>query len=129
MGTPPGALLLPSTPLAAALARQHVQQVGSSWPPRLLDTVVLVVSEAVTNAVRYGLGRIELRVALDDGSVLVEVSDANPNPPTRRPFPPDGLADGGLGLHLLDALTEAWGTQSRHDPPGKTVWLRLPLSA
>jgi anti-sigma regulatory factor (Ser/Thr protein kinase) len=127
MGTSSDALQLPSTPEAPARARQYVHEVGSALPPDLLDTLQLVVSEAVTNAVRYGQGRLEIRLTVSDSTVRVEVSDANPEPPARRPLPPSGLPEGGLGLHLLDALTQAWGADSRHDPPGKTIWLQLPI--
>ncbi len=127
MGSLPGRLQLPSTPQAAALARRYVHELGSSWAPALLDTALLVVSEVVTNAVRYGQGRVEMSVATGDGGVRVEVSDANPDPPRRRPPPAGGPAEGGRGLQLLDALTEGWGTQTRPDPPGKTVWLQLAL--
>jgi anti-sigma regulatory factor (Ser/Thr protein kinase) len=129
MDPPAGALQLPSTPEAAALARSYVRDLGSSWPADRLDTVLLLVSETVTNAVRYGHGHVELEVMWIDGTARIEVSDANPDPPTRRPLPSDTLLVGGLGLHMLDALTDAWGTRSRREPPGKTVWLSVPLSA
>jgi anti-sigma regulatory factor (Ser/Thr protein kinase) len=125
MGTLRGVLPLPSTPQAAGLARDHVRALGSAWSPQGLETVLLAVSEAVTNAVRYGRGDIGLDVRVDDGVVRVEVSDANPEPPHRRPRSGDGLAEGGLGLHLLDAITQDWGTSTRPDGPGKTVWMEL----
>jgi hypothetical protein len=56
MGTPPGVLTLSSTPQAAALARAHVRNLGSSWPVPVMDAVLLAVTVVVTNAVRYGDG-------------------------------------------------------------------------
>jgi anti-sigma regulatory factor (Ser/Thr protein kinase) len=129
MDPPAGMLQLPSTPEAADLARTYVRGLGSSWPADRLDTVLLLVSETVTNAVRYGHGRVELELTWSDGSVRIEVSDANPDAPIRHPLSSESLPGGGLGLHLLDALTDAWGTQSRREPPGKTVWLAVPVSA
>jgi anti-sigma regulatory factor (Ser/Thr protein kinase) len=129
MGTVPGVLTLPPTPQAPALAREHVRSLGSSWPPQVMESVLLAVTEVVTNAVRYGKGRLEFGVQVDDGTVRVEVSDDNPEPPQRRPRTPDGLVEGGLGLHLLDAITRAWGTDTREKPPGKTVWIEVPLSS
>jgi len=130
MDPPAGSLQLPSAPEAAALARTYVRGLGSSWPADRLDTVLLLVSETVTNAVRYGHGRVELELTCSDGSVRIEVSDANPDPPTRHPLSSESLpAVGGLGLHLLDALTDAWGTRSRRELPGKTVWLAVPVTA
>jgi anti-sigma regulatory factor (Ser/Thr protein kinase) len=126
MGTPPGAL--PSTPQAPALARAHVRNLGSSWPVPVMDAVLLAVTEAVTNAVRYGDGGIEFDAQVADGTVRIEVSDRNPEPPRRRPQSSDGLTEGGLGLHLLDAITRAWGTRTREGALGKTVWIELTLS-
>jgi anti-sigma regulatory factor (Ser/Thr protein kinase) len=119
-----GVLVLPHIPQAPALAREHARRLGSTWSPELLDNVLLVISEAVTNAVRYGHGQIELSIRVGRDRLRIEVSDANPNPPVRR-GPPGELDDGGRGLHLLDALTDAWGTQTRSARPGKTVWLEL----
>jgi len=122
-------LTLPSTPEASAMAREHVRDLAASWPPDVMEAVLLAVSEAVTNAVRYGLGGdIEFGAQVTDGVVRIEVADRNPEPPLRRPRTAVGLAEGGLGLYLLDALSRAWGTQSRDDPPGKTVWIELALS-
>jgi anti-sigma regulatory factor (Ser/Thr protein kinase) len=128
MGTVLGVLTLPSTPQAPALAREQLRNLGSSWPPQVMDAVLLAVTEAVTNAVRYGQGGIEFAAQVDDGIVRIEVSDLNPEPPRRRPRSPDGLTEGGLGLHLLDAVTRAWGTNPRDGGAGKTVWVELTLS-
>jgi len=123
-----GVLVLPPTQRAPALAREHARRIGSAWPPELLDAVLLVVSEAVTNAVRYGRGDVELAVDLRQDRIRIEVSDGNPSPPVRRDSGDglsDGLADGGRGLYLLDALTVAWGVEGRSTGPGKTVWLEV----
>jgi len=106
------------------LARDHARRFGSTWSAELLETVLLVVSEAVTNAVRYGHGHIELSIGVRSDRIRIEVSDGNPNPPVRRESP-DELGDGGRGLYLLETLTDAWGTQPRDTGPGKTVWLEL----
>jgi anti-sigma regulatory factor (Ser/Thr protein kinase) len=128
MGTLLRVLTLPSTPQAPALAREHMRKLGSLWPPRVMDGVLLAVSEAVANAVRYGQGGIELMASADGGTVRIEVSDLNPQPPRRQPRTPDALIEGGLGLHLLDAITLGWGTHTRVGSPGKTVWIELTLS-
>jgi anti-sigma regulatory factor (Ser/Thr protein kinase) len=117
-------LVLPPSQQAPAIARDHARRLGTSWPPELLDVVLLVVSEAVTNAVRYGDGHIELAIRTQSDRVRIEVSDANPQPPHKRGSP-NGLADGGRGLYLIEALTHAWGTQLNADTAGKTVWLEL----
>jgi hypothetical protein len=120
----PEVVVLPPFTQAPAIARDHASRLGTSWPPELLDAILLVVSEAVTQrrAVRTGTRRTGDRRQPD--RVRIEVSDANPQPPRKRESP-DGLADGGRGLQLIDALTSAWGTRPHADRSGKTVWLEL----
>ncbi|MFJ4979266.1 SpoIIE family protein phosphatase [Streptomyces coeruleorubidus] len=77
----------------------------------------LVVSELVTNAIRYGEPPIRLRL-IRDSSLICEVSDAsNTAPHLRRARAFD---EGGRGLLLVAQLTQGWGT--RHTTSGKTIW-------
>lgn len=77
----------------------------------------LVVSELVTNAIRYGEPPIRLRL-IRDTSLICEVSDAsNTAPHLRRARVFD---EGGRGLLLVAQLTQGWGT--RHTTDGKTIW-------
>jgi PAS domain-containing protein len=77
----------------------------------------LVVSELVTNAIRYGEPPIRLRL-IRDTSLICEVSDAsNTAPHLRRARAFD---EGGRGLLLVAQLTQGWGT--RHTTSGKTIW-------
>ncbi|MFD5909825.1 SpoIIE family protein phosphatase [Streptomyces massasporeus] len=77
----------------------------------------LVVSELVTNAIRYGEPPIKLRL-IRDTSLICEVSDAsNTAPHLRRARAFD---EGGRGLLLVAQLTQGWGT--RHTTDGKTIW-------
>jgi hypothetical protein len=77
----------------------------------------LVVSELVTNAIRYGEPPIRLRL-IRDTSLICEVSDAsNTAPHLRRARAFD---EGGRGLLLVAQLTQGWGT--RHTGNGKTIW-------
>ena len=82
----------------------------------------LVVSELVTNAIRYGEPPIRLRL-IRDASLICEVSDAsNTAPHLRRARTFD---EGGRGLLLVAQLTQRWGT--RHAARGKTIWCTQPL--
>ncbi|MER5208324.1 SpoIIE family protein phosphatase [Streptomyces sp. NPDC002825] len=82
----------------------------------------LVVSELVTNAIRYGEPPIRLRL-IRDTSLICEVSDAsNTAPHLRRARIFD---EGGRGLLLVAQLTQGWGT--RHTTYGKTIWCRQAL--
>ncbi|MCY0930693.1 SpoIIE family protein phosphatase [Streptomyces sp. H27-H1] len=77
----------------------------------------LVVSELVTNAIRYGEPPIRLRL-IRDASLICEVSDAsNTAPHLRRARAFD---EGGRGLLLVAQLTQGWGT--RQTTSGKTIW-------
>ncbi|MFD8008845.1 SpoIIE family protein phosphatase [Streptomyces sp. NPDC058955] len=77
----------------------------------------LVVSELVTNAIRYGEPPIRLRL-IRDTSLICEVSDSsNTAPHLRRARMFD---EGGRGLLLVAQLTQGWGT--RHTSRGKTIW-------
>ncbi len=88
----------------------------------LVDTTELLVSELVTNALRYGEGEIRLRLLLDR-TLVCEVWDAGLVQPRRRRA--RDTDEGGRGLQLVGLLSAGWG--SRRTPRGKTVWFELPL--
>jgi anti-sigma regulatory factor (Ser/Thr protein kinase) len=90
--------------------------------PETLGNVELVVSELVTNAVRYGPGEvIYLRLLVEaDGSVSGEVEDQGDGVIAIRAQDVT-TEEGGLGLPIVDRLTTAWGADS-----GSThVWFRF----
>ncbi|MGW4379947.1 SpoIIE family protein phosphatase [Kitasatospora sp. NPDC004531] len=83
----------------------------------------LVVSELVTNAVRYGLPPIGLRLIRDGGTLICEVSDGSSTAPHLRRA--RTFDEGGRGLMLVAQLCRNWGT--RHTPRGKTIWAEQQL--
>ncbi|OXY90305.1 hypothetical protein BEK98_35500 [Streptomyces diastatochromogenes] len=105
-------------PAAVAEARKEAVRQMEAWG--LTDAVFvteLVVSELVTNAIRYGEPPIQLRL-INDSSLICEVSDAsNTAPHLRRARTYD---EGGRGLLLVARLSERWGT--RQTTRGKTIW-------
>jgi len=116
---------LEADPAAVAGARSRASQQLSTWGLEDLDfTTELVVSELVTNAIRYGTPPIQLRL-IHDGALLCEVSDASGTTPHQRRA--RVYDEGGRGLHLVAQLAERWGT--RHARHGKTVWVELNESA
>lgn len=104
-------------------AREAVQRWAAGLDLGVLaDDLLLIVSELVTNAVRYGEPPVTVAVAADDRTVTVGVVDAaSARPVSRRA---DDDAESGRGLLLLSMLSAEHGV--RPDPPGKVVWACLP---
>ncbi|MFF9866160.1 SpoIIE family protein phosphatase [Streptomyces sp. NPDC013953] len=114
---------LPREPRSVGRARELARAQLTTWElDPLIDTVELLVSELVTNALRYGEGEIRLRL-LRDRTLVCEVWDAGLVQPRRRRA--RDTDEGGRGLQLVGLLSTAWG--SRRTPRGKTVWFDLPL--
>ncbi|MFG2459865.1 SpoIIE family protein phosphatase [Streptomyces sp. NPDC048523] len=116
---------LPSDPSVVADARAQVTRQLRAWGLEEAAFVTeLVVSELVTNAIRYGAVPIGLRL-IRDRTLICEVSDAsNTAPHLRRARTYD---EGGRGLHMVAQLTQGWGT--RQTPAGKTIWAEQSLPA
>jgi anti-sigma regulatory factor (Ser/Thr protein kinase) len=90
-------------------------------PPARVDDATLLVSELVTNAVKYGPeDQIRLIVSDDDAKTRFTVHDFGLGPlPEMRAE--DDPAPGGHGLRLVDALADRWGVER-----GSTrVWFEL----
>ncbi|MFF1302692.1 SpoIIE family protein phosphatase [Streptomyces sp. NPDC058307] len=125
-GLPAGSVgdwTLPREPRSVGRAREYARGQLLSWDLEpLVDTTELLVSELVTNALRYGEGDIRLRLLLDR-TLVCEVWDSGLVQPRRRRA--RDTDEGGRGLQLVGLLSAAWG--SRRTPRGKTVWFELPL--
>ncbi|MFJ8657752.1 SpoIIE family protein phosphatase [Streptomyces sp. NPDC093795] len=114
---------LPREPRSVGRARELARTQLAAWGLEpLVDTVELLVSELVTNALRYGEGEIRLRL-LRDRTLVCEVWDAGLVQPRRRRA--KDTDEGGRGLQLVGLLSSSWG--SRRTPRGKTVWFELAL--
>jgi PAS domain S-box-containing protein len=114
---------LPREPRSVGRAREFTRAQLTQWDLEpLVDTTELLVSELVTNALRYGEGEIRLRLLLDR-TLVCEVWDAGLVQPRRRRA--RDTDEGGRGLQLVGLLSASWG--SRRTPRGKTVWFELPL--
>ncbi|MFJ6212762.1 SpoIIE family protein phosphatase [Streptomyces sp. NPDC092296] len=115
---------LAAEPSAAARSRRLARAALAGWGLEpLAETAELLVSELVTNAVRYADAPIGLRLTVGEDALLLEVSDPLPDPPTERHA--TGTDEGGRGLELVSGLARRWGT--RAEGAGKVVWLELPL--
>ena len=88
------------------MVRSHLEAWGLTDD---LPALELAVSELVTNAVVYGRGLIDVRIAVLDGSVRLEVGDEGP-PSSSQPAVREGEGVGGWGLRLVEGLSDTWGT-------------------
>jgi PAS domain S-box-containing protein len=115
---------IPADPaLVAAIRKQSVKQLEHWGLEEAAFTAELVVSELVTNAIRYGARPIRLRLIHGASTLICEVSDTSHTAPHLRRA--RTFDEGGRGLLLVAQLTQRWGT--RHTPEGKTIWAELTL--
>ncbi|MFF4127906.1 SpoIIE family protein phosphatase [Microbispora rosea] len=85
-------------------------------------TTELILSELITNAIKYGTPPITVRL-LHSRSLTCEVSDgSSTSPHLRRAATTD---EGGRGLFLVAQFAQRWGT--RYNPRGKVIWAEQPL--
>jgi anti-sigma regulatory factor (Ser/Thr protein kinase) len=109
-------------PSNIAPLRRVVTDTLRSWDvASLVDDTVLIVSELVTNAVRYDGPSVHLHVQLRAGVLRVVVHDGASAPDTK--VQADDDAEGGRGLQIVEALARSWGVQPV--PNGKNVWAEL----
>ena len=103
-------------------ARRAVEQLGDAIDPEVRPDVLLLVSELVTNSVKYGdRGALKLQIeSRGPRKLRVEVIDQGDGfIPQARDRPMN--EPGGWGLHLVEALTDRWGVYE-----GSThVWFEI----
>ena len=110
-------------PQGPGQARAAVQAwAGDIGLGSISDDVLLIVSELVTNAVRYGEPPVCVSVRADEDTVTVGVADSASERPTSRV--PEDDAESGRGLLLMSLLSADFGIRPRE--VGKVVWARLP---
>lgn len=113
---------IPRDMTAPARARRAVEALAPAMDPVVLEDVKLLVSELVTNSVKYGAsGAVRLCVeARSPHAVHVEVVDRGASfvpMPRNRP----AIDPGGWGLHLVQALSDRWGV---HEDVAR-VWFEI----
>ncbi|MEU3660128.1 SpoIIE family protein phosphatase [Streptomyces sp. NPDC032940] len=114
---------VPNDPAAVGEVRAQVTRRLAEWGlDELAFTTELILSELVTNAIRYGGETVHVRV-LRDRSLICEVFDSSSTSPHLRYA---AMTDeGGRGLFLVAQLAERWGT--RYTPDGKVIWAEQPV--
>jgi PAS domain S-box-containing protein len=114
--------MLTTQPTMVSRARNLVRDQLAAWKlSQYVDVAELLVSELVTNALRYGRGPIGLRLLRDGENVVCEVADGLTTVPRLRAV--QNGDEGGRGLQLVDQLAGRWGARSM--PHGKIVWFEL----
>lgn len=85
--------------------------------PALRRDVLIAVSELVTNAVVHAASAPRVQLMSRGGHLRLAVHDASAEEPVRKA----GSADGGFGIRLVAALSDAWGW-AHTTGGGKVVW-------
>ena len=96
---------------APARARAMVRGLRPLLGTERTEDATLLVSELVTNAVKYGSGPVELHVAAGEdrrGRFTISDAGSGETPALRET---GGKAPGGYGLHLVDRIADQWGVE------------------
>ncbi|MEV7087317.1 ATP-binding SpoIIE family protein phosphatase [Streptomyces sp. NPDC093085] len=110
---------------APGRARRLARRALERWDlPDLSDAVELLISEVVTNAVRYAERPVTLRLLRTD-VLRCEVGDDSPQLPRQRRA--RDTDEGGRGLFLVNRLARRWGATRLSS--GKVVWFEIPTRA
>ncbi|MFE5792185.1 ATP-binding protein [Streptomyces sp. NPDC056503] len=103
-------------------ARKRLAGSGIGEDEPLAETLVLLISELVTNAVVHtGCPAVLRMLFAAEGGVRVEVADSSDRPP--RPRHAAGEDTNGRGLELVDGLADRWGWQP--EGAGKSIWCEV----
>ncbi|MFJ8042967.1 ATP-binding protein [Kitasatospora sp. NPDC096147] len=114
----------PPRPRNVARARQLTRTVLTAWgAAELVDSAELLMSELVTNALRYGRGSVSVSLTLAGGSLQLSVADYGRALPEPREAGEEET--GGRGLAIVGALCTDWSVTTRLT--GKTVSCRLEI--
>jgi anti-sigma regulatory factor (Ser/Thr protein kinase) len=115
---------LPGVPSSATKARHFACDQVAHFSAELSDTVAILVTELVTNAILHA--RTDLRVGIEirPPVVRLSVTDQSTRLPVLRHYAPDDVT--GRGLALIDALADSWGVDLTEE--GKSVWCEILMS-
>ncbi|MFE2937491.1 SpoIIE family protein phosphatase [Streptomyces sp. NPDC059255] len=114
---------VPPDPAAVAGVRAEVSDRLTAWGlEEAAFTTELVLSELITNAIRYATGPIGVRL-LRDRTLICEVSDTSSTSPHLRTAA--ATDEGGRGLFLVAQFADRWGT--RYTAGGKVIWTETAL--
>jgi len=116
------AVVLPALPRSVAAARHavgHLLEESEAVPGVVVEDILLLVSELVTNAVLHARTDTRVSASVEAGRVEVAVGDGDPR---HAPFLAErgAMATNGRGVMLVDALASDWGIELHES--SKVVW-------
>ena len=122
-------LAMPARPEYLVLGRLVLTGISRAHPiePDALSDLKLALTEACSNSMRHGYatsaGIVDVRYELGEGYIAVEVSDDGPgfNEPASSPDGIEGLDEGGLGLAIIRAMSDAVELGRRADGTGSRL--------
>lgn len=106
---------------ARTFIRDSIRGIAPNLPGYLLDVLLLLTSELVTNAVIHARTPIEVGITVTDRSVVVTVHDEDLDLVPER----GNEREGGWGLGLVRELSHEFDME-HHPNAGKTAWFRVP---
>jgi two-component sensor histidine kinase len=112
-------LHLEPVPRVVGEARSFIRDRAPALPAQLVDVLVLLTSELVTNAVIHARTPIEVGITVTNRSLIVTVHDEDLGPAPKR-----AEREGGWGLGLVRELAED-AAMEEHVGEGKTAWFRI----
>jgi anti-sigma regulatory factor (Ser/Thr protein kinase) len=121
-----GFTVAPAVDAVPSARRQVVtlaEMLGVKGQDQTLETLKLLASEVIANAVLHSASPCAVVVTRNDELLRVEVTDNDPTLPSAVAAGPND--ESGRGLLLVDALADAWGMQPV--PEGKTTWFEIRL--
>ena len=109
-------------PASVRQARRFVSQHLDGLTAERAESVILMVSELVTNSIRHADSQFTVSVDASSRTVRVEVTDGGPGNPI--PKTPTSVQTSGRGLQIVAQLAHDWGVRARRGG-GKTVWFSV----
>jgi anti-sigma regulatory factor (Ser/Thr protein kinase) len=113
---------LPPEPSSATRARTLVrEQLEVTCSRDAVDTIALLVTELVTNAILHARTPMLLTLETRPQHVRICVEDASSERPVVQQYDADAVT--GRGLALVEQLASSWGVDTT--PAGKVVWCEV----